>query len=92
MKKFNEVELDSFMKLLNINPTHKQWADNSMYHYKLGIHRYEDDGQEHDQDFHLLGEVEREHSERLQVEEFRKGSEVKFALGNKKPLQKNYRW
>lgn len=25
-KKFNEVELDSFMKLLNINPTH-QWQD-----------------------------------------------------------------
>jgi cobalamin biosynthesis protein CobT len=40
--KFNEVELDSFMKLLNVKP-HKQWQDTSVHHYKLGVHTYEDD-------------------------------------------------
>jgi hypothetical protein len=39
--KFNEVELDSFMKLLNVKP-YKQWEDTSTHHYKLGVHTYED--------------------------------------------------
>ena len=86
-QRFNEVELDSFMKLLNVNPT-PQWQDRSLFHYKLGIHRYEDDNQEFDSDFHLLGEVEREHNERFEVEKFRKGSEVKFAVGDKVPFHK----
>lgn len=63
-----------------------------MYHYKLGIHRYEDDNQEFDPDFHLLGEVEREHNERFEVEKFRKGSEVKFTVGDKQPFHKQKRW
>lgn len=42
--KFNEVELDSFIKLLNVKP-YKQWEDTSVYHYKLGVHTYEDDSQ-----------------------------------------------
>lgn len=90
-QRFNEVELDSFMKLLNVNPT-PQWQDRALYHYKLGIHRYEDDNQEHDSDFHLLGEVEREHNERYEVEKFRKGSEVKFAVGDKVPFHKQKRF
>ena len=40
--KFNEVELDSFMKLLNVKPF-KQWQDTSVHHYKLGVHTYEDE-------------------------------------------------
>lgn len=90
-ERFNEVELDSFMKLLNVNPN-PQWMDRSLYHYKLGIHRYEDDGQEFDSDFHLLGEVEREHNERYEVEQFRKGSEVKFSVGEKEPIHTKRRW
>jgi hypothetical protein len=58
--KFNEVELDSFMKLLNVKP-HKQWQDQSLHHYKLGVHTYEDDSQQLDPAFHILGEVERKH-------------------------------
>ncbi len=41
-EKFNEVELDTFMKLLNVKPI-RQWQDNTVHHYKLGVHTYEDD-------------------------------------------------
>lgn len=88
--KFNEVELDSFMKLLNIKP-HKQWQDTTTHHYKLGAHTYEDDSQHLDPAFHILAEVERKYQERLAVEEFRKGSEVKFEL-SKRPAHYNYRF
>lgn len=89
--KFNEVELDAFMKLLNIKPF-KQWQDESVHHYKLGVHTYEDDSQQLDPNFHLLGEVERQYSERLRVEEWRKGTEVKFELSEKRPAHYNYRF
>lgn len=89
--KFNEVELDSFMKLLNVKPF-KQWQDTSVHHYKLGTHTYEDDSQHLDPNFHLLGEVERKYAERIAVEEFRKGSEVKFEISEKKPAHYNYRF
>lgn len=75
--KFNEIELDSFMKLLNVKP-HKQWQDQSVHHYKLGVHTYEDDSQHLDPAYHLLGEVERKYADRLAVEDFRRGTEVKF--------------
>ena len=89
--KFNEVELDSFMRLLNIKP-HKQWQDTSTHHYKLGAHTYEDDSQHLDPYYHILGEVERKHAEKAAVEEFRKGSEIKFEVGNKRPAHYNYRF
>lgn len=90
--KFNEVELDSFMRLLNVKP-HKQWQDTSVHHYKLGAHTYEDDSQQLDPYYHMLGEVERKHAERLAVEEFRKGSEVKFQVSEtKRPAHYNYRF
>jgi len=41
-EKFNEVEIDSFMKLLNVNP-HVQWQDESVHHFKVGTHVYEDE-------------------------------------------------
>jgi len=75
--KFNEVELDSFMKLLNITP-HQQWEDTSIHHYKVGTVTYEDDGQETDPYFHLMAEVEREHLTKLQALNRRRGSEVKI--------------
>ena len=41
----------------------------------------------------MLGEVERKHAERLAVEEFRKGSEVKFQISEtKRPAHYNYRF
>jgi hypothetical protein len=90
--KFNEVELDSFMKLLNVKP-HRQWQDTSIHHYKLGAHTYEDDSQELDPNFHILAEVERKHAEKIAVEEFRKGSEVKFEVSSsKRPAHYNYRF
>lgn len=90
--KFNEIELDSFMKLLNVKP-HKQWQDTSIHHYKLGAHTYEDDSQQLDPNFHLLAEVERKHAEKIAVEEFRKGSEVKFEVSSsKRPAHYNYRF
>jgi len=42
--------------------------------------------------FHTLSEEERKAAERIATEDFRKGSEVKFALGNKKPVHHNYRF
>ena len=90
--KFNEVELDAFMRLLNVKP-HKQWQDTSLHHYKLGAHTYEDDAQHLDPAFHLLAEVERKYQEKLAVEEFRKGSEIKFEVSNtKRPAHYNYRF
>lgn len=41
--KFNEVELDSFMKLLNIKPV-TQWMDDTDTQYRLGVNEYEDEG------------------------------------------------
>lgn len=73
------------MKILNIRPK-MNWEDTNGYHDKLGIHTYEDQSQEIDPVYHLLGEVEREHYEKLRVQEFRRGSEVKFVVGNKRPV------
>jgi hypothetical protein len=89
--KFNEVELDSFIKLLNVKP-YKQWQDASTHHHKLGVHTYEDDSQQLDPYYHILGEVERKHAERLMVEQWRKGTEVKFEVSEKRPAHYNYRF
>jgi len=81
--KYNDVELDNFMKLLNVKPI-PQWQDDSTHHYKVGIRAYEDEAQELDPYYHLLAEVERKHFERLQALEFRRGTEVKIVLDQKK--------
>ena len=36
-EKYNDVELDNFMRLLGIKPK-VQWQDQSSHHYKLGVH------------------------------------------------------
>ena len=90
-KDYNEVELGNFMKLLNIKP-HKQWQDESDFHYKLGLYRYEDDSQELDPAFHTLSEVERVHAEKQKVREWRSGSEVKFTFGDKTPTHRHRRF
>lgn len=84
--RYSDVELEAFMKLLNMKPA-TQWQDNTTHHYKLGTHVYEDDSQQLDPYFHLLAEVERKHVERQQALEFRRGSEVKFVLDPKKRPQ-----
>merc|ERR1712100_239388 len=61
--KYNEVELDQFMKLLNVKPI-PQWQDDTTHHYKVGVHAYEDEAQQLDPYYHLLAEVERKHAER----------------------------
>lgn len=81
--KYNEVELDSFMKLLNIKP-HAQWEDDRLYHYKISTKAYEDEGQEMDPYFHLLAEVERRQMERTEAFNFRQGTEIKLLLDPKK--------
>lgn len=84
--KYNEVELDSFMKLLNVR-ARPQWQDETTHHYKVGTHTYEDIGQQMDPYFHLIAEVERKHMERQQALEFRRGTEIKFVLDPKKKPQ-----
>jgi hypothetical protein len=81
--KYNEVELDNFMKLLNIKPI-PQWQENNSHHYKTGVHDYEDTHQELDPYYHLLAEVERKHAEKQQALDFRRGTEVKIVLDQKK--------
>jgi len=82
---YSEVEIGAFMKVLNVKP-HRQWEDTSTHHYKLGVHDYEDTSQELDPAFHILSEEERKAAERIKTEEWRKGAEIKIAVGNKRPI------
>lgn len=88
---FSEVEIGNFMKVLNVKP-HKQWEDESTYHYKLGAHTYEDESQELDPEFHILSEVEREAAAKIRVAEWRRGSEIKIEVGDKVPRRTQYRF
>lgn len=65
------------MKLLDVKPV-AQWEDQSHWHDRMGIHGYEDAGQELDPYFHLLAEVERKEFEKHLVRQWRKGNEVRF--------------
>lgn len=89
--KYNDIEIEQFMKLLGVKPR-TQWQDQSTYHHKLGLHNYEDEAQEIDADYHVLSESERKHTDRLQTREFRSGSEVKLVVGGRKPITPNYRF
>lgn len=89
-EEFSEVEIGAFMKLLGVKPF-RQWQDTSTYHYKLGVHAYEDEGQELDPSFHVLSEIERREAEKTETRKFRAGQEVKFTLG-KEPIRPNYRF
>jgi hypothetical protein len=88
---YNHNEIDAFMRLLSVRPT-KQWEDESTHHHKLGVHRYEDMSQELDPAFHTLSEVERKHAEKITTKEWRSGSEVKFQLGDKRPITRDFRF
>lgn len=82
-ERFNEVELDGFMKLLNMRP-HVQWQDDTVHHYKAGIHSYEDEAQMTDPYYSLLAEVERKYLQRNQASNFRSGTEIKIIPDRKK--------
>lgn len=82
--KFNDIELDSFMKFLNVQPFFN-WRDRSSFHSRTGAHIDEDLAQKIDPEYHILGEVEREAFERNMFAEHRKGSTVRFVVDNKKP-------
>jgi len=56
------------------------------------VHEYEDDSQQLDPDFHVLSEVERKHAEKITTKEWRKGSEIKFQVGEKKPIHVHKRF
>ena len=81
--KYNEIEIGSFMKLLDINP-HTQWEEDNTHHYKVGMHSFEDESQEVDPYYYLLAEVERKHLLRQQAYENRLGSEIKIMGDPKK--------
>lgn len=89
--KYSEVEIENFMKLLGVR-ARNQWQDTHSHHHKLGLHQYEDEGQEIDEDFHILSESERVHAERLATKKFRSGSEIKLVVEGRKPNFPNYRF
>lgn len=41
--RYNEVEIDNFLKLLGVK-ARSQWQDTHSYHHKQGLHQYEDEG------------------------------------------------
>ena len=89
--KYSEVEIDSFMKLLGVKPR-TQWQDTSTHHYKLGMHAYEDEAQEMDEDFHILSESERKAADEIKTREWRSGSEIKMVVDGREPLRPKYRF
>ena len=51
--RYSDIEVEQFMKLLGVKPR-AQWQDKATHHHKLGLHSYEDEAQETDEDFHIL--------------------------------------
>eukprot|EP00345_Euplotes_harpa_P003770 CAMPEP_0168318128 /NCGR_PEP_ID=MMETSP0213-20121227/293_1 /TAXON_ID=151035 /ORGANISM="Euplotes harpa, Strain FSP1.4" /LENGTH=599 /DNA_ID=CAMNT_0008319133 /DNA_START=495 /DNA_END=2294 /DNA_ORIENTATION=- len=91
-QKFDDIELESFMKLLDVQPF-KNWTDTSDSHMRIGVHVPIDFSQRIDPEFHMAGEVEREHFERIIFRKHRTGAIVRFALGTKKPkFNRDYAW
>jgi hypothetical protein len=45
-----------------------------------------------DPQFHILSEAERKEAEKQKIRDWRKGQEIRFSVGNKKPLHYNYRF
>ena len=82
--KYDNLELESFMKFLDVKPF-LGWRDTAGYHNRVGLHSVEDFSQRVDPEFHMLAEVERESFERKVFTQHRKGSTVRFVVGNSKP-------
>lgn len=90
-EKFNQVELEAFMKLMGVKPT-KDWRDNTVTHLWLEQHDYEDEHQERDPYFHMFGEIQRKDTEKQVTKAWREGAEIKFELHEKKPARREYRF
>lgn len=56
--RFNEHEVEGFLKLLNVKPN-SNYNDRSLFHHATGVHAYYDEAQEVDPQYHLVAEVER---------------------------------
>ncbi len=90
--RYNDEEIDSFLKLMNVKP-HRMWRNKSLFHHSMGVHAYEDDAQRLDPEYHLLAEVERKHVERWQIQEHRRGAEVRFDFeGNNKAVYPKFKY
>lgn len=86
--KFDEIELDNFMKLLDVQPF-RNWKDTSKWHNRVGVHHSIDHAQQIDPEYHMHGEIEREEFEKMVFKKHRSGSTVRFVLGQKKPKLTN---
>lgn len=82
--RFDDNEIESFMKFLDITPF-RNWKSTSHYHNRIGFHVPEDFAQRVDPEYHMAGEVEREMFERLLFRKHRSGATVRFVVGDKKP-------
>lgn len=88
--KYNELEIDAFLKILNVKPL-SNWADDSLYHHSLGLKTFEDDGQYTDNQYLMHADVERQHVERAETLAFRQGAAIRFNVGgNKQPVFPHY--
>lgn len=83
-ERFNEHEIDAFMKLMDVKPF-RNWMDHSSTLTRLGSRAVNDFAQKVDPEFHMVGEVERETFERMVLQQHRSGTTVRFAVGNTKP-------
>lgn len=84
-EKFNDEEIDSFMKLLDIKPF-KNWRDNTGFQDRLGLHPSNDFAHQIDPETKMVGEVERDIFEKIVFTEHRRGPTVRFSVGDKKPV------
>lgn len=75
--RFNEQEIDGFLKLLNVKPA-TNWTDRAGYHHGLGVHAYYDEAQHIDPSYHMVTEAERIHVEKQEVQKFRDGMVIRF--------------
>jgi hypothetical protein len=83
-ERFNDVEIESFMKLLDIKPF-RNWQDKTMYHDRIGRHSFNDWGQKSDDEYKMVGEIEREMFEKMVFRKHRSGTTVRFSVGDKRP-------
>lgn len=86
-ERYNDEELDSFMKLLDVKPF-KNWRDNTGFQDRLGLHPSNDFAYSIDPETKMVGEVEREMFEKIVFTEHRRGPVVRFRVGETKPIFK----
>lgn len=95
-QRFNDHDIALFMGLSGTNPfvswrdhVHNQRTGNK-YHWAISSHSHEDRHQELDPDFHLMGEVERQHMDKIKTRNFRRGAVVRFDTGGQPVFPKHF--